>query len=801
MRFNVYKTSFLYFFLLIALTALFSSCSVSKNTRVKNYPVGKPFMYENSIQLSGVMTKDEKKRLTNELEDYWDDSLQVKRLQKFGFFYKLDAPPVFDSANIVRSINFMTAYLKSQGYYYATFKDSIRIDTVKDQIRTYLIMNIDAGKNISIDSVSFDMGDSTLQRLTLQEQKSTLLTTGAPYSKQLINRELDRLVTLYRQNGYYFFTREDIRAVVDSLDSRLLTLTLDPFKQAQIIAEAARSRRVDPKWDVAILKRPTYDSNKLVQYHIGKLYYYPETRLADMPDSLVNLSDSALALKGFQQLRRRDMIMRYRKDLFNYKVMREHTYIRRGEMYNEANFYKTLNTLGQLPAWQQVDARQVPRGKDSLDIYFFMTPEVKQSYVIGLEGSRNTTDIGAGNLWGLATNLDYTNRNVWRRSIQSVTSFRTGVELNILNDRQAPLVQTFLANIGQTFSIPKLILPFKGWAGLNRLDNKRTIISANLSYVDRREFYYLRSLVTNWGYEWRKNDKIWLYKPLNIELYGLTKLDSLESLLKRNPFLNNSFQEGNIVSQTLSFVRTFSGRKNPDKTHYINLGVEEAGFLFGWIPGLKNNIYRYIKIQGEYRQKIKFKKTELAWRAFAGLGYNYGTDSLIGKTLPFFKQFYAGGPYSMRAWGLRQLGLGSSKLWELDTDPNAYRDRFGDMQLEANIEYRFPLFEVAGIKIASAVFADIGNIWNLKESDPSHPNQLALFDFARLYKDLAIAAGTGLRIDFSYFLLRLDLAYKVKDPGRYYNDGWMKDLSSHEYRPNGVRINNTALQLGIGLPF
>jgi outer membrane protein insertion porin family len=803
MRFSVYKTSALFSPLLIALLALFSSCSVSKNTRVKNYPVGIPFMYENNIQLTGTMTKDEKKRLTNDLADYWDDSLQVKRLQKFGFFYKLDAPPVFDSANITRSINFMNAYLNSQGYYYATFKDSVRIDSVKDQLRTTVTILIDAGKNITIDSVSFNLEDSNLQKITAGEQKNTLLKTGTPYSKELINRELDRLVSVYRQNGYYFFTREDIRAVVDSFDTRLLTLTLDPFKQAQIIAEAARNRRIDPKWDVAILKRPTLDSNKLTQYHVGRLYFYPETKLADIPDSLVALPDSVLAARGFQELRRRDMTMRYKKGLFNYKVMREHNYMRRGELYNENNFYKTINTLGNLDAWQQVDGRPVPRGKDSLDIYFFMVPNIKQSYALALEGSRNTTDIATGNLWGLATNLDYTNRNVWKRAIQSITTLRTGVELNILNDNTAPLVQTFLANIGQTYYIPKLILPFKGWAGLNKLDNKRTIFSINGSYVDRRDYYYLRSLVTNWGYEWKKNNNIWLYKPLNIELYGLTSLPKLDTLKAINPFLKYSFQEGNIISQTLSFVKTFNGNKNPDKTHYISTGVEEAGFLFGWVPGLKDKIYRYIKVQAEYRQKIQFRKTDLAWRVFAGLGYNYGSDSLIGKTLPFFKQFFAGGPYSMRAWGLRQLGLGSSKFFELDTTANAFRDRFGDMQLEANIEYRFPLTTVAGIKLTSAVFMDIGNIWNLKSSADVQPGQpdLALFHFSRLYKDLAIAAGTGLRIDFSYFLVRLDVAYKVKDPGRYYNDGWMKDFSLHEYRPNGVKINNAAVQLGIGLPF
>jgi outer membrane protein insertion porin family len=226
--------------------------------------------------------------------------------------------------------------------------------------------------------------------------------------------------------------------------------------------------------------------------------------------------------------------------------------------------------------------------------------------------------------------------------------------------------------------------------------------------------------------------------------------------------------------------------------------LEEAGGLFGLIGGLKNQIYRYLKLEAEYRQSVKFGKTELAYRAFAGIGYNYGNDSTRDKTLPFFKQFSAGGPYSMRAWGLRQLGLGSSLQSEVDTSTNSYRDRFGDMQLEANIEYRFPFVTIAGVKINSALFTDIGNVWNVKSNsiDP-----LAQFSFKNLAKDLAIGVGTGIRIDFSYFLIRLDVAYKVKDPARQYNNGWMDKFQWFENRPNGLKVNNYAVQLGIGLPF
>lgn len=286
---------------------------------------------------------------------------------------------------------------------------------------------------------------------------------------------------------------------------------------------------------------------------------------------------------------------------------------------------------------------------------------------------------------------------------------------------------------------------------------------------------------------------------MNLELYGIDKLDSLRKLIAINPFLRASFNEGNVLSQSLTLYRSVSNPNNKNKSHFIRLGVEEAGGLFGMIPDLTNNIYRYIKAEAEYKQSTKMGKTELAYRGFIGAGYNYGNDSVIGRTLPFFKQFIAGGPYSMRAWALRQLGPGSSLSSDTITT-SRYHDRFGDMQIEANIEYRFPLTTIAGFKIGSALYADIGNIWNIKNNsaDPD-----AQFSFSRLGRDLAIGVGTGIRIDFSYVLIRLDVAYKVKDPARLQNGGWMslKNFEWTDTRQNGLKVDNYAFQFGINLPF
>ena len=799
MRFNGDKVNrFLWLIGILSLLQL-ASCSEERRTSVKDYPVNTPFIYSNKVLVNGVSSKDEKKRLTLELDNYWDDSLKARKEQRVLFWYRIKNPPVFDSVNLSRSRNYMNAYLNSQGYYYSNIKDSTSIDSVGDQFRVHALMNVTTGKNITIDSVDYQLEDSTLQTITNQRMKGRLLKKGDHYSKQIVNEELDRLIKIYRNNGYFKFTKEDIYAEVDSSDISLMNITLNPFKQAELIAATTRKRLENPQWDISFKKRTTYDSSKLTQYSVGHIYYYPETKLSDVTDSLP-------LDKSFTEENYGNVWMRHKQGKFKYSPLKEHTFFAHGEIYNEELYFKSLNTLGQVGAWQQVDGKIVPRDKDTLDFYFFLTPTLKQNFTVDLEGSRNTGDIGSGNLFGISTNLSYRNRNVWKQAIQSVTNFRTGVELNLnlgnSNSASDQLVQTFNISAGETFAFPRLIQPFNRWKGLRTLDNKRTLLSIQASYVDRKNYYKLRSIVGSWGYEWKKvyrrAENTWLFKPFNVELYSLDTLPGLDTLFMKNPFLRNSFNTGNIFSQSLSFVRTYTSANR--NNHYIRLGLEETGLLFGAFNKLKDNIYRYIKLEAEYKQTKKYQKSVMAYRAFAGFGYNYGSyPGTSASTLPFFKQFSLGGPYSMRAWGLRQLGLGSSNTYD-SISTSSFRDRYGDMALEGNIEYRFNIATVAGVKIGSALYSDIGNIWNVKKN-PNDPN--SVFSLSNFGKELAIGVGTGVRVDFTYFMIRLDFAYKVKDPVRMGNNGWMSinKFNWTDVRPNGLEVPNFALQLGIGLPF
>ena len=144
----------------------------------------------------------------------------------------------------------MNGYLKSQGYYTAKFVNldsSYNFDTVDHQIRTTLNFVIDPGKNVIIDSVYYDIGDTLLgQNIKCFCKKQSYKTRKASFSKQVIATELDREVALFRQRGYFLLTRENLVAEIDTTNASLLQLTLDPFEQAQKIAEAAESRQQNP---------------------------------------------------------------------------------------------------------------------------------------------------------------------------------------------------------------------------------------------------------------------------------------------------------------------------------------------------------------------------------------------------------------------------------------------------------------------------------------------------------------------------------------------------------------------------
>jgi outer membrane protein insertion porin family len=767
------------FFITSRLTAvaLLSILVVASCTVPKRYQPGKPFIYKSDVLLNSELQKGARQQLRNGLLNQMDDSLKVRtvlavRLKPPFFYYRLLRPPVFDSMYIGRSKTFMTALLHSQGYFHPAITDTFKIDTIRKQQRAYVKFFVTPGKALRMDSIGYALRTPELQQLALQGSDKSVLKKNAPYSISNISIELDRLLNLYRNNGYYKLTKEDLYAEHDTVVAALIDPNLDAFEQLELLDSLQRTKK-EPTITIVIRQRDPKDSSHLLKYSWGNINVYPDKTI--LKDSSAGTMDTT-RIDGFN--------IYHTSNKFKLPFIARNIFAKPGTLYKQSDYFNTINKFTNLGAWQQVDVNVNERSDTSrtLDADVLLYPAKKQSMNIDFEASRNETDVlTTGSLFGIALNFGIRNRNAFHESIATSSNARFGVELG------PNIIQTLQASLSHSIFVPRFITPFKIQAEKN-VTAPRTIINFNTSYTDRRKFYSSRSANASWGYDWSKNNHSWQYIPFNVEYTWVNKTDSLLKLQDSFPSLKQAFNDGLIISQIIGYT---TGKRIGNNQNFFRARLEESGALFGLIKPLeRGELRRFIKLDLEYKYFINYTHSSWAFRAFGGYGYVYGkTGDKPEYNLPFFKAYFGGGPYTMRAWQVRRLGLGSSNVFDTSKVPI---DRFGDMKLEGNVEYRFDLGTIAGIKVKSAIFTDIGNIWGRTYDNNMNRIDSAEFKLSRLYADIGVGAGTSLRFDFDFFLIRLDWSYQIKNPAYAKEDyGWFHNL----------QIKSGQFQLGIGMPF
>jgi hypothetical protein len=790
----------------ILIFALFS-CRVPVN-----FTRGKPFVYKTTIKVEGKIKGDEKQDLEQRLENQLDDSLQTKTITSFYWpniiAKKLTNPPVFDTANVGRSIVYMKALLSSNGFYAPTVKDTVIYKTVhkgkiikrgkhkgesKEEQRVTIHFTVKPGKQLLFDSVGFSLSTPELQQIAINSKDHSLIKVGKSYSRAVLTSEINRLVDSFRNNGYFRFTKEDLYVEHDTVFAALIDPSLDPIEQAELL-EKLKLKKENPTVTVVIRQRPVRDSTHLKKYYIGEVTVYPDLPVGE--DTVAAHNDTTL----INQIK---FISRTNK--FKLPFLANNIYLYPGGLYRQQDYYRTSNRLNQLPAWEyhNIEFQRSLSVDSLLDVTLRMFPAKKQKITISLETSYNTNDIvTTSNVLGTSLILGLQNRNAFRQSIMTNTNLTGGIELG------SHSIQTILSSLSHTIAIPRIIhiLPFVHFPA--HLEEKgfrtQTLINVNANYTRRIDFFTYVSVNGSFGYQWSKTNlrsekdktisitKSYLWKPINIENTSLpVTTDSFNKVLAQNPPLQLTFRTGLVIGEQFAYNIV---RLKENKINYFLVNFEESGALLGFIKALdQGSLVRYIRGEIEFRHNIDYnKKNQLVFRVYGGAGLAYGlTSSGYENTLPFFKAFYSGGPNSMRAWQVRNLGLGSSKYYS-DPSRSQYDLRFGDIKLEGNVEYRFLLGTVFGIKFKSALFTDIGNIWSWKPITNTPEGEGSNFQLNSFYKELAYGAGTGLRMDFNYFLIRLDWAYKIHDPQALVgSESWFYKLS----------LGSGQLQLGINYPF
>lgn len=757
---------------------------------VKKPPPNVPFAFENKINIEAPdLNGEERSLLSEKLYTYLDDSLQVPTRSIIGFTQRVK-PPVFDSGNVHRSITFMNGYLNAIGYYGARFDTfTVKMDTLpeKRQIRATTNFYINLGKNLRVDTLSYAFEHPLLQQLADSAAKDAILKKNSPYSKEAIGSELERLATLFRNNGFFRMSRSALIAEADTTDPSLISFDIDPI--AQLLA--AQRRKEDPRIILKVLQRPGVDSTVFRQYFIDSVLIYPETSITEETEQLIRDS-------SFNELvSSPPVIIRERFGHFRPKLIRRNNYLIPGALYEDASYFRTINNFWRMGPWQQVDVKTFTH-YDSLyrvNLHLFLYPAKRQNIQLDLEGSQNNnisvSNTLSGRFLAISLNATHRSRNLFRAGIQSTSSARFGFEINSIN-RNTQFFQTFIVNGNQNFSIPKLVWPF-AFIDKRKLDATRSQISFSALYTDRFNFYKQVSFTAGLQWELRKGRNSHTFSFPNLESFSIKETDSLLNEIRKNPSLRFAFTPGNIISAKYAFERKMAFPLHPRQAGYYRVAAELSPFNFKLF---NRKAFQFYRIEGQIVHSNQRLRSSMNYRAYAGVGWNFNRDETTGKraTLPFYRQYVAGGSNSMRAWGLRQLGIGRSIVSDTTT---GFNDRFGDIQFEMNAEYRFKLFRLFGFNFEGAAFADVGNIWNHTEN----PDGEGKFRLKNLFRDLAMDIGTGVRWDVSYLVIRFDAAYKIKDPVRE-GDGWLQSIEwKTSNRVGSPAKSNIGFQFGIGYPF
>ncbi|MDE5735644.1 MAG: BamA/TamA family outer membrane protein, partial [Bacteroidales bacterium] len=267
--------------------------------------------------------------------------------------------------------------------------------------------------------------------------------------------------------------------------------------------------------------------------------------------------------------------------------------------------------------------------------------------------------------------------------------------------------------------------------------------------------------------------------------------ENLDALSTSNLRLKYQYEDHFIFDWRYQLV--YSDQKPGVTTdfNFFRFNAETAGNLLYGIAkavGAKQNangqyqvfglpFSQYARMDMDYKHHFVFgKDAALVFRVLVGVGYSY----LNAQSLPYEKSFYAGGSTTLRAWPLYQVGPGSY------SNPNNYRmERLGDMTLILNLEQRFPI--IAGLK--GAVFLDAGNIWLLKDNPEFEGG---LFEFNKFYKDMTFGTGFGLRYDFNFFIVRVDMGIPLYSPAEPAGRRWVVER---------LVGKDLVFNFGIGYPF
>ncbi len=677
-----------------------------------------------------------------------------------------EAPVIFDSTGTNSDADQLRKAMVNSGFLHA----KVDIDTIPDAKRRKMKVNynLTPGSPYIVRNIDYVFPNDSLKKIVMEDSLHFIIRPGDPLDRNVLETERELITSRLRNRGYYAFGKEFITFNADTTAGSLdvdLTMTLNP-------------------------PYPSGTPNVLIDTHkeyiVRNIYF-----LMDY-DPGVTEEITSYACKDTVEYK--DITILYgEKRYLRPGVLYESCFIRKGKPYRLNDVNNTYSALGRLSILKFINIRFLPAGSAGglgfVDAYVLLTPGKSQSFSAELEGTNSEGDLG------VAVGLTYTHRNVGKGS-ETLSVKTRGAYESLSGNLSGFIHNRYLELSGELgVNFPKFKAPFLRESFKRRV-KASTEFNVSMNYQERPEYTRIIS-TAGWNYKWseRFNRTRHIFTPLDINYVYLPESTNnfLDEIAPDNPLLRYSYEDHFIMRLGYSY---YHSNKRPDvpwirsmqrNIYTLRVNAEIAGNLlfamssiFNHRSNFHSNPYKifgihysqYFKIDSDFAFLHIFDtRNSIAFHAGAGIGVPYGNSSI----LPFEKRFYGGGANGVRGWDVRTLGPGRFPGTNSVSD---FINQCGDIHLDMSVEYRARLFWI----LEGALFVDAGNIWTIHNYE-NQPD--GMFRFKNFYKELAASYGVGLRLDFTYFLLRFDLGIKAHNPAinaepwPIIHPKWGRDASFH----------------------
>lgn len=650
--------------------------------------------------------------------------------------------------------------LENRGYFYSRVSHSVN-EKPEKKLASITYSAVVPENPYVLESYQMDNDSLEIYREIKETLDESLLEPGNKFNLNLLKAERERIDAALKRQGYYNFSPNFL------------------------IFEADTNQYDRKKFDLFLRLKEEVPEAGIKPYRVKDVNIYPKYIVGT--DSLER-----------DTIRYNERNYIQEEIFFKPKKLDPFVLLEEGEFYSPELSGKTSRRLTSLGVYKFVNIRYDEIDSLSTDSIgylnanIYLSPMNKRAIRAELQAVTKSNNFAGPHL-----TLTYTNRNLFQGGEILNIMGKVGYEWQLSNQNDVGNSSTVLG-LETALISPRMIFPF-----INIRSNwfeysiPKTKIDIGFEYLNRSRLFSLFSIRGNFGYIWKANRFITHeLNPLSVDYSKLSKTtQEFEDILDENPFLRSSFEQQFIAGLTYSFI--YNGMIDESEIHqfYLNSNLELAGNLLDLLSSgptprefLGMEFAQFYRIDADFRYHYNFSPGQtIATRLYGGIGTPYGNSEV----LPFSRQFYSGGPYSVRAFQIRSLGPGSYSPEGLGVP---YYDRMGNIRLEANAEYRFPLYQI----LKGAIFVDAGNVWNTEsnyaeiEGEPT-PQQELLLENGVFEKDflteLGIGAGVGLRIDIQNFVIRFDLAAPLHTP-------WLEEGERWDFR-----IDEPVFNFAVGYPF